>query len=435
MIEQIQLKRGLLRLREVTVESLAAHANIAPATVKSFLHDHPRLVIQAGSAPAEGPGRPATIWKLRPDAETMLIEELRELRRASETEFVEEHNDALHAANGSIGIVLSAVEDLKRDRKSIGADRLAAAGRRLKRRIAATRVALNDLKNAGRSVIVEEIALAQAVGELDRLLAHDSGVRDQVIDSALSAVVSYFDNWFNGLRQQVPPFVTVENWFSPADVAAAPLLLIDGIAQVSDALSRQVVDTAKAMGAPVLHLAVGTMSPPQRRELFEKLGSYLAMAGGAATQIVCTVDSSKNVQSARGLARDFAALDHARRSVATAYEPSEPLAREVVIAVAPLITGVGVAATAHSTGTVPVVHPAGFVLAGMLNSRCVGAPVASVSANSQWDGYLHSVCVDSSTQPQLSSIFSSTQIDYVGASSFPSVKVVLPGPLPLVVDD
>src|ERR1700682_4773824 len=113
MIEQIQLKRGLLRLREVTVAELAGHTGVNPATVKSFLHDHLELVEPVRAAPAIGRGRPGTVWKLRPDAEATLLNELEELIRVAGADLEAERNESLLAIKRSIEKLVTAVNELK----------------------------------------------------------------------------------------------------------------------------------------------------------------------------------------------------------------------------------------------------------------------------------------------------------------------------------
>jgi hypothetical protein len=391
-----------------------------------------------GVQEARGPGRPPTIWRLRQEAEASLTAELRELRRAAEGGFAEEHDESVRAIQSSLGQIYESLKSLETAGDSRARDGFRQARRSLERRIAATQVALGDLKSSGRALLMEENALARAKEQLNRLFLVQTPEREvlvKVMATARDAVRDYLGGWVEGVINGVNEIVPVGDWVLPAEATASPLLFMDGIAGSSDPLSLKVMEAGTSVGAPIMHIPVWDIAPHKRRELYKMLAHHLMMASGAATQIVYTLDSARS--DAELLAQEFVEFDHSRGSVTmqAKREPAQPQARDLVCKVAPLMANAGIAAAVGVADT-RIVAPAGFFLAGALSSRLADETLdqhvhgMDATHGAGWSRHLTAVCVDGSATPRLGSFFSKTGIDYISVNRTTSIKEALPGPLP-----
>ncbi len=165
------LQRSLLRLREATVAELAGHSGVEQATVENFLNDHPEWVTPVGPVSA-GRNHPDTMWKLLPKGEEIFLEEIKRLSKVKVTspDLEDERDKSLIAIGDSIRAVLEAVQELKPKARAMRPDEFEVIYHRLEQRVAVTQIAIDDLRNAERSVIDEQKELKQAKRQLTQLM-------------------------------------------------------------------------------------------------------------------------------------------------------------------------------------------------------------------------------------------------------------------------
>jgi len=137
----------------------------------------------------------------------------------------------------SFQAVRSSVEKIRADvlalqsSEKLSAEDFSAVHRQLETRISATQTGLQDLREAGVTVDVELEALTLAAANLERPVegrqVRPTTVKlEKTVGAARLSFQDYLHGWLEGLIREVGKIATPETK-SPADVNAAPMVLID----------------------------------------------------------------------------------------------------------------------------------------------------------------------------------------------------------------
>lgn len=430
MNEHLSLKRGLLRLRVVTIAELAAHCGVKWATTKSFLVEQEPLVRQVGSVSLGTRGRPRKTWALQPEGERQYRAEIARVLSSLE-ERGAERVQALKAVRESMETLSLSLVDLESLSRS--ADEFEAACRPIERRLDATRSALAGW-NSEASLFVEETALEKLA---DRLAACKRRTQlEPVMNAASHSLRAYVGDWLAKVRKDIEQHVRIDDWYVPAAVVAAPLLLIDDLAQdVPPAFKAELIDTARKLGAPVIRVAINGLSGRERQHVLDRLETQMGMAAGAATQLVFTLDGSRS--DARSVADEFVKLNRARTDLRITASPEmeNPLARAVISAVGSAWTRVGLT----EPGDVGVqVFPRGaYVIGGALNRQAAiykyrATPMGYLDPfAAPGTSFARPICMDHTQKPQLGKLFSAADIGYFRFGDKKPFETVFSGSIPL----
>jgi hypothetical protein len=166
MINDVLLRRGLLRLRETTAGELGGFIGVDKASAAIFLENHPDLVEPIPGEVEKCGKISSRKWRLHQEGEKKIINDLEGNSWGQEGWFSSEKQNAEEAVRASVESIQKAIEVLQSGSEN-EIDRIQL--NRMEQKLEITRVAIGDLQKAGYPLAHEQITLNLAARKLAEL--------------------------------------------------------------------------------------------------------------------------------------------------------------------------------------------------------------------------------------------------------------------------
>jgi predicted ArsR family transcriptional regulator len=311
MIENLKIRRGLLRLGRATVKELAEFAGANPSTVRNFLNDSGLCTKEKGLA--KGRGRPTTFWTLTNAGRERLLKELQKLSSSGDPVFAPERLAALERIRLAIEEIEEEIDELEANRSTN--EEFAESETRLRARSRALATGIRRL-NEWQDQSSDRRRLERLERRLDRMRGRRVAVEmaTEAMETSLSAGVAAWTRMLaRDIGAHADNLIGEKDVFVPEVVKSLPFVVIDA-ADWSAATAR-VFEAARICNAPALRIPVLDAQTNTRLTLLDTVAAHCTEVVGAMARIVFTVDSRVNESMA--LMEGFERLDAARRHLHT----------------------------------------------------------------------------------------------------------------------